>query len=245
MSQTKTLVVTLKKALKAHNLTYRNVADSLGLSEASIKRTFAEQSFTLDRLEQICLLMDWEITDLIKAMEAQKDRISELTEAQERELVSDIKLLLMAFLVVNGWTAEEIERHYAFTEHELIHYLARLDREKLIELLPGNRIKLLISHNFAWLKNGPIQQLFSRQMEKEFFTSRFEKSNEAHMVLSGMLSPHSNAYILRKMEYLAAEFNELNEQDKRLPLEQRFASIMIMALRPWRPTVFEQFRRPE
>ena len=243
MSQSKTLIATLKKALKAHDLTYRDVAESLGLSEASVKRTFAEQSFTLDRLEQICLLMDWEITDLIKAMEAEKDRISELTEAQEREFVSDIKLLLMAFLVVNGWMSEEIENHYDFSEHDMIRYLARLDRLKLIELLPGNRIKLLISHNFAWLKNGPIQQLFSKQMEQEFFTSRFENSNEAHLVLSGMLSPHSNAYMLKKMEHLAAEFNELIDQDKRLPLEQRFASIMIMALRPWRPTVFEQFRR--
>ncbi len=59
------------------------------------------------------------------------------------------------------------------------------------------------------------------------------------MVLSGMLSPYSNAYILKKMQHLAAEYNELNQQDK------RFASIMIMALRPWRPTVFEQFRRAE
>ena len=49
--------------------------------------------------------------------------------------------------------------------------------------------------------------------------------------------------LLKKMEYLVAEFNELNEQDKDLPLEQRFASSMIMAIRPWRPTVFERFRR--
>jgi transcriptional regulator with XRE-family HTH domain len=243
MSQTQTLIIVLKKALKAHSLTYRDVAEGLGLSEASVKRTFAEQSFTLNRLEQICLLMDWEITDLVDAMETEKSQISELAVEQEQELVSDIKLLLVAFLVVNGWTAEEIEQHYAFSEHDMIAYLVKLDRLKLIDLLPGNRIKLQISHNFSWLKNGPIQQLFSRQMEKEFFTSGFDKSNEAHMVLSGMLSPHSSAYILKKMQHLTAEFNELNQQDKRLPLDQRFASIMIMALRPWRPTVFEQFRR--
>lgn len=243
MSQTQTLIATLKKALKAHNLTYRDVAESLGLSEASVKRTFAEQSFTLNRLEQICRLMDWEITDLMQAMELEKDRISKLSEDQEQELVSDIKLLLMAFLVVNGWKAAEIEVDYDYSQPEMIRYLARLDRLQLIQLLPGNRIKLLISHNFAWRKNGPIQRLFTNQMEQEFFTSRFDQPNEAHRVLSGMLSPQSNDYILKKMENLAAEFNELNEQDKRLPLDQRFASIMIMALRPWRPAVFEQFRR--
>ncbi len=243
MSQYQALIYTLKKLLKVHGLTYRDVADGLGLSEAAVKRAFSEQSFTLLRLEQICHIMDLEISDLVKAMEEERERISELTEDQELELVSDMRLLLVAFLVVNGWTAHEIRSDYLFSEHDLIRYLAKLDRLKLIQLLPGNRVKLIISHNFAWRKNGPIQKLFSAEMEQEFFRSRFDKKEEAHRVLSGLLSQESNQYILKKMEHLAAEFNELNQQDKRLPLDQRYASIMIMAMRPWRPAVFEQFRR--
>ena len=243
MTQLQSLITTMKKLLKVHGLTYRDVAKDLGLSEAAIKRAFSEQSFTLQRLEQICHIMNLDISDLVKAMEEERERISELTEDQEQELVSDMRLLLVAFLVVNGWTAQEIQTDYLFSEHELIRYLAKLDRLKLIQLLPGNRVKLIISHNFSWRKNGPIQRLFSAEMEEEFFRSHFDKRNEAHRVLSGLLSQESNQYILKKMEHLAAEFNELNQQDKRLPLDQRYASIMIMAMRPWRPDVFEQFRR--
>jgi len=46
-------MTTLKKQLKAHGKTYADVAELLQLSEASVKRLFAEQSFTLKRLERI------------------------------------------------------------------------------------------------------------------------------------------------------------------------------------------------
>ncbi|MFQ6023820.1 MAG: helix-turn-helix domain-containing protein [Acidiferrobacterales bacterium] len=243
MQQTQALVDTLKKALKAHGLSYRHVAQALDLSEASVKRLFAEQGFSLARLDQVCQLMDMEITDLVAMMEAERGQISELTEAQEKELVSDIKLLLVAFLVENGWTFNEILGHYELSEPELIRHLARLDRLKVIELLPKNRIKLVISPNFAWRKNGPIQQFFAEHMQEEFFKSRFDALGEAFWFLPGMLSRSSNEVLLKKLEHLASEFNELNRYDKRLPLPQRFGCSMLLAIRPWRLRAFHQFRR--
>jgi DNA-binding Xre family transcriptional regulator len=56
MSQTNNLLLALKKQLRAQGKTYADVAQLLDLSEASVKRLFASQSFTLQRLEQLC---DW------------------------------------------------------------------------------------------------------------------------------------------------------------------------------------------
>ena len=46
MPQVSPLISTLKKQLKAHGKTYADVAELLQLSEASVKRLFAEQNFT-------------------------------------------------------------------------------------------------------------------------------------------------------------------------------------------------------
>ena len=51
-------------ALKAQGKTYRDVAVALGLTEASVKRLFSKQSFSLHRLDQVCQLLEMEITDL-------------------------------------------------------------------------------------------------------------------------------------------------------------------------------------
>ena len=53
MSQTDQILTALKKCLRAKGLTYRDVAAALELSEASVKRLFSEQSFSLKRLEEI------------------------------------------------------------------------------------------------------------------------------------------------------------------------------------------------
>ena len=56
----------LKEGVKGHVLTYLKNATQFELVEASVKRLFAEQTISLQRLEQICKLMEMEISDLCK-----------------------------------------------------------------------------------------------------------------------------------------------------------------------------------
>jgi transcriptional regulator with XRE-family HTH domain len=243
MAQIHALIVTLKKSLKAQGLTYREVAEDMDLSEASVKRLFAEESFTLERLEQICQLLGMEIADLVKKMEAEQQRLVELSEEQERELVSDTKLLLVAFLVVNGWSFEEILQKHQLADTELIRHLARLDRLKLIELLPKNRIKLRIAPNFSWRRRGPIQQFFTAHLQEEFLNSHFTSKGENFQFLSGMLTLGSAEQLRKKLQLLAQEFHSLNQQDQGEPISQRDGYSLLLACRPWRPDVFNALRK--
>jgi hypothetical protein len=63
----------------------------------------------------------------------------------EKELVSDLRLLLVAYCLVNYWKVENIYARYDIGESEMFKILAKLDRMKLIELLPGNKVRLLIA----------------------------------------------------------------------------------------------------
>lgn len=71
-----------------------------------------------------------------------------LSEAQEKELVSDEKLLLVA-VCLNQWEIADIVRAYRLSEAECIQCLVKLDRLRLITLLPGNRIRLNVARDFA------------------------------------------------------------------------------------------------
>lgn len=243
MAKPHMLVNALKRLLKSRNMTYLHVAQGLGLSEASIKRLFATGNFTLTRLDQVCMLMGLEIADLVRMADADIHRINELTEAQEKELASDPKLLLVAFLVINGWSFDAILGQYKFSEAELIRYLVKLDKLELIELLPNNRFKLLTSTNFSWRKNGPILGFFTERMKQDFFDGNFQANNEAIMFVPGMLSETSCKTVLKKIEQLASEFNVINHQDAGLPIEQRSAFSMVIAMRPWKPGIFSKLRK--
>jgi len=79
MAQTSALLKTLKKELKAHGLTYVDVAKHLNLAQASIKRLFSEENISLARLDQICQMMNLEISDLVKGMHKQQGQLQQLS----------------------------------------------------------------------------------------------------------------------------------------------------------------------
>ena len=106
MQQTLAIVEALKRTLKARGITYAQVARSLRLSEPSVKRLFASGHFTLDRLEQVCELAHTTITELVRAAEGTKDELSQLAPDQERAIMSDRKLLLVALCALNHLTVD-------------------------------------------------------------------------------------------------------------------------------------------
>jgi transcriptional regulator with XRE-family HTH domain len=243
MAQTKALIGALKQVLKSRGVTYAEIARRLGMSEASIKRVFAKESFTLERLDRICQVLGIEITDLAKMVEHESERVVQLTLQQEREIVADPKLLLVAVHALNHWTLDEIVAQYTISKTECIRLLARLDRLRILDLLPNNRIRVIVGRNFSWLPDGPFRRHFRGQLEANFFGSRFDGKGEHLSFVSGMLSRNSNAVIQHHMRRLEAEFTELHNQDVRLPLEERFGTSLLIAVRPWVPHMFRKLHR--
>jgi len=241
MAQTRELIKSLKSALKAQGKTYADVAVTLGLTEASVKRLFSQQSFTLSRLDQICHLLDMEIADLVQLMNEQQQRLQQLTVAQEKEITANVTLTLVAVCVLNRWTMDDILAYYHISETECIQHLARLDRLKVIELLPKNRIRLLVAPNFSWRENGPIQLFFQKRISQEFFSTHFSGDDECLIVLNGMFSSQSNAELQRKLKRLAREFDLLNNDDAALDLTDRNGTTLVLAMRGWQYGLFQPF----
>jgi len=245
MAQSQALIHTLKLALRESRITYADVALHLQMSEANVKRLFSSQSFTLQRLEAICELMHMELSDLLELHEASRKRIIHLTEEQEHELVSDSKLLLVAISVRNHLGLEEITRRYLISDTECIHYLARLDRLKIIDLLPGSRIRLLIDDNFSWLPNGPIENFYQTQIQEQFLKSRFKGDLDCRLFQFGLLGEQSALILIQKLQALAEEFNQMHRRDLKLRIDHRHNISLLLAMRPWDFDVFKPLLRSQ
>lgn len=243
MAHSAALIDVMKRELKARGITYERVARHLGLSVATVKRMFSRRDFTLKRLDEICQLANTEFSDLVRSLNRDEPQISELTYEQEKEIVADKKLFLVAVCVLNHATFEQIVGTYELTEAECIRLLTRLDRLKFIELQPGNRIKLLVSRTFSWLPDGPIQRFFKEQAHHEFFRSRFHGADEFMLVVNGMLSQTSSAAVVARLKRIAREFSDLHNEDVRLPLADRSAMSLLVAIRHWELEAFAALRR--
>jgi hypothetical protein len=243
MAQSAALIDVLKRELKARGVRYADLARRLQLSEASVKRMFSRHSFTLQRLDEICGCAGIDFSDLARALAREDTLVSQLTHEQEKEIVSDRKLFLVAVCALNHVSLEQIVRKYEITEAECVGLLTRLDRLKFIELQPGNRVRLLVSKTFSWLPDGPIQRFFNDQAHNEFFRYRFDRPDEFMLVVNGMLSEHSSAALVERLRKVAREFSALHTDDMRLPLEQRSAMSVLVALRHWELDAFAELKR--
>jgi DNA-binding Xre family transcriptional regulator len=239
MAQASALIGTLKRQLKVKRKTYVDVAIALGLSEASVKRLFSEGSFSLDRIDLICAILEMDFEDLVGLMAADQPQLVQLTTEQETEIANDFVLLMIALSVLNGYTFDDLVTNFNLSKPICIKHLVKLDRLQIIELLPNNKVKLRVSPNFSWIPGGPIQTFFHELVLKDFFQSDFSAASENLIVLNGLLSNASNAEVQNKMRRLTREFNELMEADKSLPMDQKFGTTMVAALRHWN---FDNFK---
>lgn len=245
MTQINELFVEIKLQLRARGLTYKMLAETLNLSEASVKRMFSHEELSISRLEDICSCLEMSLSDLFELMAKKKVRTRSLSEAQEKELVSDTALLLVAICILNHWTFNDILQYYNITEHALIRYVARLDQMKIIELLPGNRFKKLVDPEFHWITHGPIQQFFQNNIHNDFFTCHFEKPDELYLVRSGMLSEQDNILFQQTLLKTANEFVQLCRDKVDVPIERRHGTALIIAIRPWVPQIFDRLKRQD
>jgi len=243
MATSSGLVDVLKRELRTRGVTYAQVARKLGLSEASVKRMFSRKNFSLKRLDEVCQIASSEFSDLARALYQQESLISQLTQEQEQEIVSNRKLFLVAVCVLNHVGFDQITATYDVSMAECVQLLARLDRLGFIQLQPNNRIKLLVSRNFSWLPDGPIQRFFNQQAHGEYFRSRFDRPDEFMVVVNGMLSRNSSAAVVTRLKRLAREFSDLHGDDVKLPLGERSAMSLLVAIRHWELAAFAELRR--
>jgi hypothetical protein len=224
-------------------MTYRDVAQALKLSEPSVKRLFASGRFTVERLVQISNLLGFTLAELSKEALTTQARLSTLTETQEREVVSDPKLLMIAVCTLNHWTLDEIVALYNISTAECIKYLLRLDKLRIIDLLPGNRIRLNIARDFDWLPSGPIRQYFMSKGLNDFLKSDFAHEDEALTFIHGMFTDQALAQIQDELRKLRKKFAELHEESLSAPLNKRRGLGLLLALRGWEPADFTELRR--
>src|SRR6267142_1356573 len=243
MARTAALVENLKRELRARNITYATVAKRLGMSEASVKRMFSQKEFTLSRIDAICEVAGIEFSDLARTLGAPDAVISQLSYEQEKEFVENHKLMLVALCTLNHWSFDDIVAAYDIAPAECIKLLARLDRLKFIELLPDNRIRLLVSRAFAWIADGPIQRLFKAQFQVDFFRSSFDKESELLLLANGAIARPSVSALLARLRKTAAEFSAMRSDDAGLPAAERTPITLLLAARPWSAEFLRKYRR--
>ena len=235
------LIATIKRELKAQGLTYRDVARALKVSEASVKRVFASERFTVARLAEVSQLLGLTLAELLQESTSSLPPLDVLTREQEAQLVSDDKLLLVAVCSLNHWSLNDITSVYDIPKQEAVKRLRILDRLGLIELLPGDRIRRRAKRDFDWIPDGPIRRFFAKHGLPDFLAGTFD--DEILDFAHGMLTASAQAELKLELRRLRSKLVALHEQSIPAPLTEKDGVGLLLALRQWEPPAFRRMRR--
>lgn len=243
MSTTADLVSALKAELKSVRLTYAQLAPKLGLAESSVKRMFARGDMPLSRIDEICRVLKTDFGELARRVADAQPLKRELTLEQEKAVVADRKLLLMAICCLSQWTLEQIVATYALSEAEAIRYLARLDRLGIIELRPLNRYRLHVAKTFRWRPHGPVMRYFREQVAGEYFGAGFDGEGEMLTLVHGSVARTQAAAFSERLQRVAQDFATQHLADQKLPESVRAPYTLVIGLRSWWFEALRELRR--
>ena len=243
MSSPEQVITVLRAQLRAASITYKALAERIGMSESSVKRMFGQKDMALSRLAQICKAAGIPMEDVLRRAADAQPHADTLTPAQEKSLMANPRLLLVATCCLGHWTLDQVIETYNMSEPECIVLMAELDRLGLIELKPGNRYSLRVSNAFHWIADGPVQRYVREHVVGDYFGGRFDGPGETLMCLPARLSQASANELLQKIQQLAGELARLHQGDRRLDTNERDGFTLLLGFRSWEFAAFTALRR--
>ncbi len=243
MSTTDTLVRVIKAELKAAGITYAQLGQELKLAESSVKRMFAKGDMPLTRVDEICRVLKTDFAELSRQVAEATPLRRELSPEQERAVVSDKKLLLIAICCMSQWTFEQILSTYRVSEAEGVRAMAQLDRLGIIELRPMNRYRLRLAKGFRWRPHGPVMQFFREQVVEDYYSGGFDGEGEMLMLVHGQIGRSLTTLFNERLQRVAQDFAQQHLADQKLPAEQKRAFTLVIGMRSWLFSAFRDLRR--
>jgi len=243
MSSTHDLVTAIKRELKAAHMTYADLAQMLGMAESSVKRMLARGDMPLSRVDTICRALKLDFAELARRVADAQPLLQQLTQEQERAVVADRKLLVVAICVLSQWTLEQITAHYRVSEAECVKCLAQLDRIGIIELRPLNRYRLKLAKTFRWRPHGPVMDFFRENAVLDYFAGGFDGDGEGLQLVHGSISRALAPAFLERLQRVAQDFAQQHQTDQKLAAKDREGYTLLLAMRSWEFEAFAQLRR--
>lgn len=244
MSSSQDLVAALKAELRRAGITYAVLARELGLAESSVKRILARGDLTLARIDQILAVLKMDFAELAARVAQARPAPRMLTLDQERAVVADPKLLLMALSVTSRWSYEQIVASYRISEPEAVAYMIVLDRLGIIELGPHNRYRLKVDKTFRWRPDGPVMAYFRERVVHDYFAGSFAEEGETLMLVHGEIAPAAATAFVERLQRLAQEFARQHVADQPLPAATKRPYTMLVGLRSWLFAAVRDLKRP-
>lgn len=223
------VVETLKKVLKVKKITYKALADELGMSESGVKKLLTSKDISLTRVEQITRLIGLSLADLFQIADEAEVKNVRLSPKQENALFENNLLFRVYwFLAVEEKTLEAIKKSEKLTNDQLQRTLLKLENLDLIKIGKNNRVVSVHKGLFRWASDGPLVKKLNNEWSENTLKKVLTHKNSAdhlHRLSYLRLSEKSKTAFYERLNELVNEFARLSQREKTRYADRDLTSI--------------------
>ena len=228
---TAALLAELRKEMKSRGLRVGQLADMLGVAEPTVWRWLRGEGLTLDRMDEICGLLDIDLRDLVSRGEPVGE--DAFTLAQERVLAADRGLALVFFAILHGAQLRDLAGEFALPRDRLDRHLDRLKRLGLIEGRGNGRIRARVRRSVRWRTGGPLSIAFEQTVKPLFLSMDFGAADARYVSDMVSLSDTGRARVQALFEALRDDVHTIVEQERTARLPDRGWTGVLMLVHPF------------
>ncbi len=228
---TTALLAELRKEMKSRGLRVSALADMLGVAEPTVWRWLRGEGLTLDRMDEICGLLDIDLRDLVSRGDPAGE--DAFTLAQERVLAADRGLALVFFAILHGAQLRDLEGEFALPRDRLDRHLDRLKRLGLIEGRGNGRMRARVRRSVRWRKGGPLSIAFEQTVKPLFLSMDFGAADSRYVSDMVALSDAGRARVQALFEALRDDVHTIVEQERAARLPDRCWTGVLMLVHPF------------
>lgn len=234
--QVAVLINTLKQLFRTRGLRYRDIGASLSVTERTVKRWFAGRGLTMQVAEDLCGVLGITFVELCELAKSDIDqRPEQLSREQERLLFADLQLALVFLLLSRGWLPKEIQTECHLPEALVISHLVRLEKLRLIDLMPGNKVRLLFGRNIRWRGEGEAGRAFGRGLRQLFVNMDFARPEAVWAAQVMNLSAESVEELRGKFSAMALTLQQTADAERVRSSRDRTWHAILFAAQPFEP----------
>ena len=223
------VVSTLKKVLKVKKITYKSLADELGMSESGVKKLLTSKDISLTRVEQITRLIGLSLADLFQIADEAEVKNVRLSPKQENALFENNLLFRVYwFLAVEEKSLDAIKKSEKLTNDQLQRNLMKLENLDLIKVGKNQRVVSVHKGLFRWASDGPLVKKLNHEWSENTLKKVLNSKNSAdqlHRLSYLRLSEKSKAAFYDRLNELVNEFARLSQREKTRYADRDLTSI--------------------
>jgi DNA-binding Xre family transcriptional regulator len=212
--QTKDLFAVLKKSLKSKRISYKKLSENLTFSEGTLKNIFHSHNCSIDRIVEICNVIDISFTDLVQM--ASREKESEFSLSWEQEEAFALSPYLYYFFRAHFFEKLDLnalKSKYKLSDASITRYFMELEKIGLLDLHPNNKVKYHISGRQHWIEGGPWMQAFLGRYSKRLTEIVLDGSRgkDAYSSMMGFfrLSPATYEKFKAEVSHLEKKYKEI------------------------------------